>query len=99
MIRQVRQQVEAVTELKHPNIIRIYDQGRDQASGKYFYVMEFMDAGDLGEHIANGCLQTDFLKAAHILAEAAKGVAHAHKHLIAHADLKPRNILLTTDGV
>jgi len=97
-MRQIRHQVEAVRELTHPNIIRIYHHGRDEATGRYFYVMEFMDGGDLAEHIARGRFRTEFKEAARVLAEAARGVAEAHKHLIAHSDLKPRNILMATNG-
>jgi len=98
VMRQIRQQVEAVMKLEHRNIVRIYDLGRDEASGSLFYVMEFMDCGDLGEHIGNGRFRTEVVEAARVLAEAARGVAEAHRHLIAHSDLKPRNILMGTDG-
>lgn len=98
MMRQICDQVESIRKLAHPNIIRIYDHGWDEATGRFFYVMELMDRGDLAEHINVGEYRTDMREAARVMAETAKGVAEAHRHLIAHSDLKPRNILLAADG-
>jgi Tol biopolymer transport system component len=84
----------AVAALSHPNILSIFDFGRDE--GLAFAVMELLDGETLRERLAAGALPTR--KALEYAAQIARGLAAAHEKGIVHRDLKPENIFITADG-
>ena len=86
----------AAAALNHSNVVRIYDICND--ADTHYMVMEYVKGRDLYETVkANG--QLDFADAANYVAQAAKGLAHAHEKGLVHRDIKPANLLLTDDGV
>ncbi len=80
-------------ELDHPNIVPIYDVGRDQ-TGALFYSMKNVTG--------NPWLDTIHQKSAHdnldILMSVADAVAFAHARGVVHRDLKPENVMLGEFG-
>jgi len=89
-------EAQAVARLHHPNIVTVYDVGRDEAAsgGGAYIVMELVEGETLGD-----CSDRPI---AHILSGARQVCAaldHAHSHGIIHRDLKPENIAITPDGV
>ncbi|MDO8757319.1 MAG: serine/threonine-protein kinase, partial [Elusimicrobiota bacterium] len=84
-----------VAELKHPNIVEIFDIGQD-AEG-VFLVFEHLEGRTLHERIGDGRL--DRQEALGVLKQIALAVEHAHAQRIVHRDLKPANIMLTARGV
>jgi serine/threonine-protein kinase len=86
----------AVCRVLHDNVIRVYDAGRFGATG--FLCMEICDMqGPGGATVLAQSLDrarpTDPLEAARLVAQAARGVAAAHRKRVYHRDLKPANIL------
>jgi serine/threonine protein kinase len=76
--------------LRHPNIAPIYEVG--EARGQHFIAMEFID----GASMANAQLpMKDMLD---IFIKVAQGIEAAHKKGVIHRDLKPQNIMLTSDN-
>jgi serine/threonine protein kinase len=95
MLKRFEQEFRAVTDLNHPNIVRGLDFGWQ--GPKPYLVMEFVDGQDLWERIARvGRLPQ--AEAVGYIVQVARGLQQAHKHGIIHRDIKPDNILLTTDG-
>ena len=84
----------AVAALSHPNILSIFDFGREE--GLAFAVMELLDGETLRERLSLGALPTR--KALEYAAQVARGLAAAHEKGIVHRDLKPENIFITGDG-
>jgi serine/threonine-protein kinase len=85
----------AAAALNHPNVVRIYDICND--ADTHFMVMEYVKGRDLYETVkAIGTL--DFGEAADLVAQAAKGLSHAHEKGLVHRDIKPANLLLTDGG-
>ena len=81
--------------LNHPNVARLYHAGETDQGLPYF-VMEYVD----GQPINRFC-DTHRLRIGERLAlfrKVCAAVHHAHQHLVVHRDLKPRNILVTSDG-
>jgi serine/threonine-protein kinase len=83
---------EAVT---HPNLVQILEHGQDE--DQCFLIMEYVNGSTLEDHLQ----RTEFptWKALSIAGELCVGVAHAHQHGLTHGDIKPRSVLLRSDGV
>jgi len=86
----------AAASLNHPNIVSIYDVGRE--GNIHYIVMEYIDGITLKEYIRqNGALT--WQEAADIAISVLSALHKAHRHGIIHRDIKPQNILMTSDNV
>jgi serine/threonine protein kinase/Tfp pilus assembly protein PilF len=94
-LARFRVEAEAVAQLRHPNIVQIYDIG--EVDGMPYVALEFLEGGDLRDRLA-GTPQPG-MAAAMLMATLAWAVHAAHQARIVHRDLKPANVLLTADGV
>jgi serine/threonine protein kinase/Tfp pilus assembly protein PilF len=94
-LARFRIEAEAVAQLRHPNIVQIYDIG--EVDGLPFVSLELLEGGDLKCRLA-GTPQPG-IAAAVLLATLARAIHAAHQARIVHRDLKPPNVLLTADGV
>lgn len=82
--------------LSHPNIVSVFDLDRD--GGTYFIVMELLQGELLADVMArlHGPMQRQHALA--LISSVGAALAHAHRRDIVHADLKPRNIMITSTG-
>ncbi|NLO91218.1 MAG: serine/threonine protein kinase [Elusimicrobia bacterium] len=88
----------SVAKLEHPNIVQVYNVGRDQATGHYFLVMTYINGKNLADVIdEKGPLPIE--QARGIAEGILQGLGAAHAQSIIHRDIKPSNILLTLDGI
>lgn len=94
-VERFKREIETITSLVHPNIVRVFDFG--QVEDFYYYVMEFLDGRTLRELIYDRGHLSPY-HAAEIIRDAARGVAFAHQHGVIHRDLKPSNIMIVKDG-
>ncbi|MGI5911754.1 MAG: protein kinase domain-containing protein [Syntrophomonadaceae bacterium] len=86
----------AAARLSHPNIVNIFDVG--QQDDIYYIVMEYVEGKTLKELIAEQApLKPD--QAINIAIMICDGIAQAHEKGIIHKDIKPHNILITTNGM
>lgn len=86
------QEYELIAEIKHPNIVSIYDLG---VSDEHAHIaMEYIDAGDLRRRISAGIREPDAVR---YLKQMAGALAEIHRVGILHRDLKPGNIMLRSD--
>lgn len=94
-VTRFRREAQAAARLSHPNIVNIYDVGRDEDI--YYIVMEYISGETLKEHIQReGTLPVE--SAVRIALEIAEALEHAHQNNIVHCDIKPHNILMTRSG-
>ena len=92
---RMRREVNAVRRLTHPNIVAVYDFVEDGPYGAV--IMELVNGEDLDRRIRRiGALPPDDV--ATIGSEVAAALAAAHRHGVLHRDVKPKNILLASDG-
>jgi eukaryotic-like serine/threonine-protein kinase len=84
--------------LHHPNIVSILAVGKDNVTGKHYIVMEFVEGGNLRDilKIRKKIAPREAVK---ILEESAAGLAYAHSRGLSHRDIKPTNILVSSQGV
>jgi len=81
--------------LSHPNIVQVYDFG--YADGSPFMAMEYVDGQTLRDVLhARTVLRPDI--ATRIASQVAAALEAARRHGLVHRDVKPENILITTDG-
>ena len=80
--------------LQHPNIVTIYEAGRDQ--GVDFIAMEFIDGEPLNRMLSKSGFSLP--QRAEVVRQVALALEHAHERGVLHRDIKPGNILITRDG-
>jgi serine/threonine-protein kinase len=83
-----------VARLTHPGIVPVFDVGSHR--GVTFFVSELIDGTDLGRLVRGGPLPVR--EAVRLVAEAARGLHHAHEQGFVHRDIKPANLLRRRDG-
>ncbi|MGA8222172.1 MAG: protein kinase, partial [Candidatus Acidiferrales bacterium] len=94
-IRRFEQEARAASALNHPNIISIYDVGRDGAI--CYIAMEYVDGKTLRAVLNEG--PAGIKKTLQIAAQVADGLAKAHAAGIVHRDLKPENVMVSREGL
>ena len=94
-IESFRRESQAAASLSHPNIVNIFDVG--QEGNIHYIVMELVEGKTLSELIhETGPLP--YQKVIELTKQIASALSVAHKHQIIHRDVKPHNVLITTDG-
>jgi serine/threonine protein kinase/tetratricopeptide (TPR) repeat protein len=93
-LRRFEYEARAASALNHPNIVSIYDVGRDE--GHAYIAMELIEGRDLRERSADGALSLEFVL--RVCTKLADGLAAAHERGIVHRDLKPENVIVSKDG-
>lgn len=94
-VRRFIQEAQATAKLSHPNIVNVYDAGREGPT--YFMVMEYVEGPTLKKWISSrGALSPK--EAISIAMQICDGLAHAHANGIIHRDIKPQNIMSAPDG-
>ncbi len=83
--------------IHHPAVVQVHDIGA-LPDGRPYFVMEFVDGMSLTDFIKQRGASLLLSHALTLLAEAAEGLAVAHKMEVVHRDIKPDNILVTRDG-
>ncbi|MBO8158512.1 Stk1 family PASTA domain-containing Ser/Thr kinase [Thermosyntropha sp.] len=95
-VNKFRTEAQAAAKLSHPNIVNIYDVGQDKDI--YYIVLEFVEGCTLKEIIDREA-PLDIKKAVDITIMVCDGIHHAHERGIIHKDIKPHNILVTSNGL
>jgi len=88
----------AAARLSHNNIVQAYDAG--EADGYVYFLMEMIDppqtVADVLEERGGPIEETEAIR---IVLQIAEALAHAHSRGFIHRDVKPKNLMLTPEGV
>ncbi len=94
-VGRFRREAQAAANLSHPNIVPVFDWGESERT--YYIVMEYVDGQPLSSIIRDQA-PLEFQLAASIAADISKALSYAHRHGVVHRDVKPGNVLITSDG-
>ena len=93
-IARFQRESRAASALNHPNIITIYEIGRER--GISFIASELVEGETLRRRINRGKL--NIKEAVELAMQVASALAAAHSAGIVHRDIKPENIMIRRDG-
>ncbi len=90
-----QQEIKAAGRLNHPNIVTIYDVGRNETMA--YMAMEFLEGKELKDILATG-ERPAVASTVDWIAQVALGLGAAHENDIIHRDVKPSNIMIVRGG-
>jgi serine/threonine-protein kinase len=93
-LERFRREARAAAALQHPNIVTIY--AVEEVSGTPFLTMELVEGQTLSEVIPPSGLELDRLLS--IAVQVAQALAAAHARGILHRDIKPKNLMVDSEG-
>ncbi|KAK4457133.1 kinase-like domain-containing protein [Cladorrhinum samala] len=93
--KQVRREIEIQSNLRHPNILKLYGHFHD--SKRIFLILEFAGKGELYKHLQRESRFPEW-KAAQYIAQMASALQYLHRKHVIHRDIKPENILMGIHG-
>ena len=94
-VSKFRTEAQSAAVLEHPNIVNIYDVGSE--NGIHYIVMEYVEGITLKTYIEKKG-QLTYKEALSIAIQVGRGIQAAHAKNIVHRDIKPQNIIISTDG-
>lgn len=95
VLRRFRRERQVLAQLVHPHIARLLDGGATE-DGRPYLVMELIEGVTITEHCAMNRLPlNDRLR---LFIQVCAAVQYAHQSLVVHRDLKPTNVLVSSDG-
>ncbi len=94
-VTKFRTEAQSAAGLEHPNIVNIYDVGSEE--GFHYIVMEYVEGITLKTYIEKK-RQLSYKEAISIAIQVGRGIEAAHNKNIVHRDIKPQNIMISTEG-
>jgi serine/threonine protein kinase len=94
--RRFRNEMQILAELNHPNIARLFDAGTT-ADGLPYLVMEYVEGSAINVYCDEHRLSVE--QRLDLFRTVCDTVQYAHQHLVVHRDIKPGNILVTSEGL
>ena len=96
-VSRFQREAQAAARLVHPNIVQVFDSGRDERTDQYFIVMEYIEGSSCAEILRDqGWVEVE--EALSIIEQACEGLDYAHRHGVVHRDVKPGNLLRAREG-
>src|SRR5690606_15446097 len=91
----------SVAQLRHPNIVQVYDFDFDPERELYYMVMEYVDGPTIRAKLAELSFEEQYFSvpaSIQIIRPVAEALGYAHSRGMIHRDIKPANIMLDRDG-
>ena len=91
-------EAQAAGILSHPNIVAVHDVGEDPDTKCSFIAMEYVEGKNLKQLLGEKTPYS-YKRVAEIIGQVAEALDYANKRGIVHRDVKPANIIITSEGV
>ena len=96
-VARFRREALAAARLQHPNVVQVYDSGRDSESGRHYIVMEYVNGPSCADLLRDeDTLPIDTCVS--YLRDACRGLDYAHRAGVIHRDVKPGNLLVVEES-
>ncbi len=97
LISRFRREARAMSQLAHPNTVKVFMYGEMEEGGSLYIVMEQLEGMNLSRALkTQGPMAAS--RAVSLLVQVCGALQEAHDKGIVHRDLKPENIFLSTNG-
>src|SRR5882724_6312458 len=93
-LKRFQQEAHAVVALNHPNILTVYEIGKDHAT--HYIASELIEGETLRQRLLRGRMEVG--EAVDVAIQVGSALTAAHEAGIVHRDIKPENIMLRPDG-
>ncbi len=90
-LARFEREIDVLRQLDHPNIVRLYEPGKD--NGRYFYAMEVVPGPSLDDLLKREG-RLPWREVLELACQLAPALKHAHDRGVIHRDIKPANILI-----
>ena len=96
-VERFRREALSAARLVHPNVVQVFDYGLDTPSHRHFIVMEFVDGPSCADLLRDQ-KRLEIDGAVRIARDACHGLDYAHRAGVVHRDVKPGNLLLSSES-
>jgi hypothetical protein len=92
-----RDEARLLAGIDHPYLVTIFDFGKDEETGCFFYTMNFIDGPTMAQRITeSGAFDVE--EGGRLFVQVLDGLSELHRRRIVHRDIKPANVLIGADG-
>ena len=95
--KRFAREAEFAMNIRHKNLISVYDVGEDPETGLCYIIMDYLPGGSVADRLER-CGRFSIAEAVSIAAQVALALEVAHRHGVIHRDIKPDNIMFDADG-
>lgn len=99
-LTQFKYEFSALGQLRHPNLVEVYDFGVMANSNEYFFTMEYVPGEELPVHAEEylAASSNDYTWLFDVTVQICRVLQYIHSRGFIHYDVKPRNVRLTPEG-
>jgi serine/threonine protein kinase len=95
-VARFRREALSAARLQHPNVVQVFDSGRDPESGRHYIVMELVDGPSCAD-LMREHKRFEIDRTIRILRDSCHGLDYAHRAGVVHRDVKPGNLLVADE--